>query len=139
MMITLCRKSSFSASHRLHSKELSDEENKMIYGKCNRENGHGHNYKVTVVLRGQIDENTGMLMNLTDLDKIIDNAVTNVLDHRNIDKDVPYFFDKVSTTENLCIFIWNQLEMHMGSKSHLLHKVIVKETDKNKASYKKID
>lgn len=61
-----------------------------------------------------------MLMNLTELDKIINIAVIDVLDHQSIDKDVPYFFDKVSTTENICIFIWNQLEIHMVIKPYVI-------------------
>ncbi|KAG1935651.1 6-pyruvoyl tetrahydrobiopterin synthase [Pimephales promelas] len=68
----ITRVQSFSASHRLHSKSLSDEENKRIFGKCNNPNGHGHNYKVEVTVRGKIDRNTGMVMNLTDLKECIE-------------------------------------------------------------------
>ncbi|KAJ0060673.1 hypothetical protein NL108_016871, partial [Boleophthalmus pectinirostris] len=70
---------------------LSDEENKKVYGKCNNPNGHGHNYKVEVTVRGKIDAKTGMVMNLTDLKRCIEDVIMTPLDHKNLDKDVPYF------------------------------------------------
>uniref|UniRef100_A0A1A8CGF2 6-pyruvoyl tetrahydrobiopterin synthase n=3 Tax=Nothobranchius TaxID=28779 RepID=A0A1A8CGF2_NOTKA len=91
----LTREQSFSACHRLHSVHLSDEENKQVYGKCNNPNGHGHNYKVEVTVRGKIDPITGMVMNLTELKRCIEEVIMIPLDHKNLDKDVPYFADVI--------------------------------------------
>ncbi|XP_045872283.1 6-pyruvoyl tetrahydrobiopterin synthase isoform X1 [Meles meles] len=85
----------FSATHRLHSKSLSNEENLKLFGKCNNPNGHGHNYKVVVTVHGEIDPVTGMVMNLTDLKEYMEEAIMKPLDHKNLDLDVPYFADVV--------------------------------------------
>eukprot|EP00039_Didymoeca_costata_P014050 m.222389 g.222389 ORF g.222389 m.222389 type:complete len:148 (+) comp15934_c1_seq1:1350-1793(+) len=85
------RLESFSSAHRLHSPQLSDKENFELYGKCNSVNGHGHNYKIEVTCRGEIDPATGMVINLVDLKKAIHDTVMAKLDHKNIDKDEIYF------------------------------------------------
>ncbi|XP_044312338.1 6-pyruvoyl tetrahydrobiopterin synthase-like isoform X2 [Varanus komodoensis] len=128
------RSLSFSASHRLHSKLLSDEENQKLFGKCNNPNGHGHNYKVEVTVRGEIDPTTGMVINLADLKDHLEEAIMQPLDHKNLDKDVPYFADVVSTTENVAVFIWGNLLKHLPEGS--LYKVKIYETDKNSVVYK---
>ncbi|XP_015273506.1 PREDICTED: 6-pyruvoyl tetrahydrobiopterin synthase-like [Gekko japonicus] len=124
----------FSASHRLHSKSLSDEENQKLFGKCNNPNGHGHNYKVEVTVQGKIDPTTGMVINLTDLKDYMQEAIMEPLDHKNLDKDVPYFADVVSTTENVAVFIWENLQKRLPKGT--LYKVKVYETDKNIVVYK---
>ncbi|CAN7940998.1 unnamed protein product, partial [Ixodes hexagonus] len=123
----------FSACHRLHSPSLSDKENAQIYGKCNNPNGHGHNYKLEVTVRGPVDRDTGMVINLATLKNSIQCEVMDVLDHKNIDKDVPHFRDKVSTTENLAVFIWQQLRDVLPE--HLQLRITLHETDKNVVSY----
>lgn len=130
----ITRVQSFSACHRLHSKELSDEENKKIFGKCNNPNGHGHNYKVEVTVRGKIDRRTGMVMNLTDLKQYIEEAIMIPLDHKNLDKDVPYFADVVSTTENVAVYIWDSLAKLLPP--NLLYEIKMHETDKNIVVYR---
>ena len=80
----LTRRDHFSACHRLNSAALSAEENVAIFGKCNNPNGHGHNYVIEVTVCGKVDKDTGMVMNLTDLKLVIKEAVTDVLDHKNI-------------------------------------------------------
>ncbi|KAI2658812.1 6-pyruvoyl tetrahydrobiopterin synthase [Labeo rohita] len=117
----ITRVQSFSACHRLHSKALSDEENKRIFGKCNNPNGHGHNY-------------TGMVMNLTDLKEYIEEAIMKPLDHKNLDLDVPYFADVVSTTENLAVFIWDSMVKLLPPDS--LYEIKIYETDKNIVVYR---
>ncbi|XP_070621683.1 6-pyruvoyl tetrahydrobiopterin synthase-like isoform X2 [Erythrolamprus reginae] len=89
------RCAAFSASHRLHSPLLSDEENLKLFGKCNNPNGHGHNYKVEVTVQGEIDPLTGMVINLTDLKDYMEETIMGPLDHKNLDKDVPYFAEVV--------------------------------------------
>ncbi|KAK2820976.1 hypothetical protein Q5P01_023935 [Channa striata] len=130
----ISRIESFSACHRLHSVHLSDEENKTLYGKCNNPNGHGHNYKVEVTVRGKIDAVTGMVINLTDLKKCIEDVIVVPLDHKNLDKDVPYFANVVSTTENVAIYIWDN--MVKALPPNLLYEIKIYETDKNVVVYR---
>ena len=131
----ISRTEHFCASHRLHSNKLSDEENREIFGKCNNPNGHGHNYILEVVIFGPVDPITGMVMNICDLKSDIEKAVITQLDHKNIDLDVPYFKDVVSTTENVAIFIWKQLKMVM-KKPEFLYEVKLHETAKNVVIYR---
>ncbi|KAM5138442.1 6-pyruvoyl tetrahydrobiopterin synthase [Mantella aurantiaca] len=133
-VIEISRTVSFSASHRLHCKSLGDEENKKIFGKCNNPNGHGHNYKVIVTVRGEIDPVTGMVMNLTDLKKDMEDVIMVPLDHKNLDLDVPYFKNTVSSVENLTVFIWDGLLKTLPPG--LLHEVRVHETECNIATYR---
>ncbi|KAJ1066507.1 hypothetical protein K5549_007629 [Capra hircus] len=105
---------SFSATHRLHSKSLSNEENLKLFGKCNNPNG--------------------MVMNLTDLKEYMEEAITKPLDHKNLDLDVPYFADIVSTTENVAVYIWENLQKFLPVG--VLYKVKVYETDNNIVVYK---
>nr|KAF6438782.1 6-pyruvoyltetrahydropterin synthase [Molossus molossus] len=160
---------SFSATHRLHCKSLSNEENLQLFGKCNNPNGHGHNYKVVVTVHGEIDPVTGMVMNLTDLKEYMEvmaclvfimcsspnivfdgslftfptkdlqrfhdgEAIMKPLDHKNLDLDVPYFADTVSTTENVAVYIWENLQKFLPVG--MLYKVKVYETDNNIVVYK---
>jgi len=140
----LTRRQAFSACHRLHSRWLSDEENREVFGKCNNPNGHGHNYTLEVTVRGPMDSRTGMVMNLTDLKKAIEVTVMDTLDHKNLDKDVPYFSSKSSgppsTTENVAVFIWNSLRDHLAVSRRAdaaeLYEVKIWETDKNIVVYR---
>ncbi|XP_070559686.1 6-pyruvoyl tetrahydrobiopterin synthase-like isoform X2 [Ptychodera flava] len=132
--VYISRTESFSAAHRLHSRHLSDEENKELYGPCNNANGHGHNYKVEVIVKGKVDPVTGMVMNITDLKGFMKSCIMEQLDHKNIDLDVPYFKDKVSTAENIAVFIWDQMQELLPEGS--LYEVKVHETDKNVAFYR---
>lgn len=131
----ITRIQSFSACHRLHSKLLSDEENKDIFGKCNNFEGHGHNYKMEVTVRGPISEVDGMVMNLTDLKIIIEQLMATV-DHKNLDKDVPYFEQVVSTTENVAVYIWDFVKDRIPNGGAELFEVKVWETDKNIVVYR---
>ncbi|XP_062364679.1 6-pyruvoyl tetrahydrobiopterin synthase isoform X1 [Cinclus cinclus] len=117
-----------------HSKSLSDEENLKLFGKCNNPNGHGHNYRVVVTVRGEIDPVSGMVMNLTDLKEYMQEAIMEPLDHKNLDKDVPYFSEVVSTTENVAVFIWDNLQKLLPQG--ILYKVEVHETEQNVVVYK---
>eukprot|EP01097_Dermamoeba_algensis_P001883 TRINITY_DN1731_c0_g1_i1.p1 TRINITY_DN1731_c0_g1~~TRINITY_DN1731_c0_g1_i1.p1 ORF type:complete len:167 (+),score=9.74 TRINITY_DN1731_c0_g1_i1:67-501(+) len=133
--VTLTRRETLSACHRLHNPNISDEENRQIFGKCNNVNGHGHNYAIEVSVRGHIDPRTGMVMNLTDLKQAINRAILEPLDHKNIDKDVPYFRTHISTTENLAVFAWEELLKTLPDPG-LLYEVKIWETDKNIISYR---
>ncbi|XP_031847144.1 6-pyruvoyl tetrahydrobiopterin synthase purple isoform X2 [Nomia melanderi] len=131
----LTRKETISSCHRLHSDNLSEEENKNVYGKCNNYWGHGHNYTVEVTVRGPVDSVTGMVMNLSDLKSYMKTILMEQLDHKNLDKDVLYFKDVVSTTENVAIYIFNELKNLMPNPK-LLYEVKIYETDKNIVVYR---
>ncbi|XP_033634429.1 6-pyruvoyl tetrahydrobiopterin synthase-like [Asterias rubens] len=134
-VVYVSKTESFSACHRLHCPSLSDEENLAIFGKCNNPNGHGHNYKAEVILKGKVDPITGMVINLTDLKQYMKTAIMDPLDHKNIDKDVPYFKGVVSTSENIAIFIWDQMKIQLPDPE-LLYEVKLHETDKNIVHYR---
>lgn len=134
-IVYFTREQSFSASHRLHSALLSDEANRKVYGKCNNANGHGHNYKLLVTVRGPCDPVTGMVLNLSDLKRYIETAVMERLDHKNLDRDVPYFASTPSTTENVAVYIWDALRSQFA-QPELLYEVKLYETDKNAVVYR---
>ncbi len=136
-LVYLTRRETFSACHRLHSVHLSDAENVQVFGKCNNSNGHGHNYTVEITVKGPLDSQTGMVMNISDLKTIIQDAIMKPLDHKNLDLDVDYFKvgQIVSTTENVAIFIFNSIKPKMPPNV-ALHQVKIWETDKNIVVYK---
>ena len=117
-----------SASHRLHSEQLSAEENRQAYGKCNNPHGHGHNYIIEVVVAGPVEADTGMVVNMASLDAIVQETVLSRFDHANLNMDA-LFVNRVPTTENLCREIFMLLECRMPAGR--LHKVRVEETENN--------
>ncbi|KAJ1965974.1 hypothetical protein GGI12_000405 [Dipsacomyces acuminosporus] len=123
----------FSAAHRLNSPQLSQEQNFQVFGKCNHVNGHGHNYVLETIVRGPVDQATGMVVNIEDLKRWIKAAVLDYVDHKNLDLDIAYFRTRPSTTENLAVFIWIRLSQVMPEG--LLHKVVISETPKNKVKF----
>lgn len=132
--IYLSRRATFCASHRLHSHKLSDEENKKLFGKCNSKNGHGHNYVIEVMVFGDLDEDTGILMNLTDLKEAIDQCVIQRLDHKNLNLDVEEFKDLNPTAENIAIMCWKWLREKIPAS--LLYEVCLHETENNVVRYR---
>jgi len=108
-LIRLTRRYRFSASHRLHSPRLSDEENRAIYGKCNNQHGHGHNYVLEVSVRGPVEPETGRAADIAALDSLVHREIISAFDHRNLNADVPDFADAVPTTENLVAAIERRL------------------------------
>jgi 6-pyruvoyltetrahydropterin/6-carboxytetrahydropterin synthase len=122
------RRYALSASHRLHSDLLSEEENRTTYGKCNNPFGHGHNYIVEVVVGGKVDPETGMVLNMATLDEVVQHNVLERFDHTNLNFD-PMFVDRVPTTENLCREIFRLLEKSLPKVD--LARVRVEETENN--------
>lgn len=120
-MVCLTRKAEFCAAHRYRLEDLSDEENFRLFGKCSYPHGHGHNYTLEVTVKGDVDPKTGMVINLTDLDRMIKENVVEVLDHKFINVDIPEFEKKIPTTENLALFIWDSLAKAIKGCS--LHRV----------------
>lgn len=130
--IALGRRYRFAASHRLHSGKLSEQENRRVYGKCNNPYGHGHNYVVEVLVSGPVDVWTGMIVNLADLDGFVEREVIEVFDHKSLNEDVEVFREKVPTTENVCIEIFERLKQFPLAK---LERVRVEETANNAFEY----
>ena len=132
MKIHLTRRYRFAASHRLHSARLGEEENKRVYGKCNNPYGHGHNYVVEVVVSGPVDPATGMIANLSDLDAFVEREVIEPFDHTYLNEQISEFSERVPTTENICIEIFNRLREFPRAK---LERVRVEETSLNSFEY----
>jgi 6-pyruvoyltetrahydropterin/6-carboxytetrahydropterin synthase len=123
----------FSAAHQLALPHLSAEENHEIYGKCARPNGHGHNYHLEVTVKGQIDPRTGMIADLGDLQKAINDYVVEPFDHTFLNKDIPYFAQVVPTAENIAVHIADLLQKPIHSVGAELHKVKLVESPNNSA------
>jgi len=132
MKAHLTRRYMFSASHRLHSPEMSEDENQRVYGKCNNPFGHGHNYALEVTVAGPIDSATGMVCNLVDLDTLVEREVLQRFDHENLNC-IEAFRAVVPTTENLCIEIYRLLKRSFHNFN--LEKVRLEETMMNSFEY----
>jgi 6-pyruvoyltetrahydropterin/6-carboxytetrahydropterin synthase len=130
--VELGRRYRFSASHRLHTVHLSEEENSRVFGKCSNPHGHGHNYVVEVSISGDVDPATGMIANLADLDAFVQHQVLDEFDHKSLNEDVPAFRDQVPTTENVCIEIFQRLKSFPKAK---LERIRIEETGKNSFEY----
>jgi len=132
MKAHLTRRYMFSASHRLHSDAMSEEENRATYGKCNNPYGHGHNYALEVTVSGPVDANTGMVCNLVDMDGFVSREVLERFDLQNLNT-APEFADLVPTTENLCAVIHDILQR--GFRLAHLEKIRLEETMMNSFEY----
>jgi 6-pyruvoyltetrahydropterin/6-carboxytetrahydropterin synthase len=137
MKAYLTRRYMFSASHRLHSEEMSAEKNREVYGKCNNPYGHGHNYSVEITVSGPIDGQTGMVCNLVDLDELVREQMVERYDHQNLNC-LAEFAGQVPTTENLCISIFDLLKhkiVKLGLGKAHLERVRIEETMLNSFEY----
>jgi 6-pyruvoyltetrahydropterin/6-carboxytetrahydropterin synthase len=131
---TVTRLYRFSASHRLHLSQLSEEENTRLYGKCNNPFGHGHDYVLEVTTEGPVDSKTGRILPLSELDKLVQDCVLSRFEHRNVNLDVPEFRELVPTTENIATVISELLNENWDSYifgAGRLRRVHVQETDRN--------
>jgi len=131
-MVTLTKKFGFSAAHRLHSAQLSEEENRTVFGKCNNPHGHGHNYELEVTVQGNIDPQTGMIMDLGKLMQIVQDQVLERFDHKHLNEDTPEFNSLNPTGENIVQVIWTLLQPELGSS---LMRLGLWETPKNLFEY----
>src|SRR5438552_3936036 len=131
-MVYLTRKAEFAASHYYHNPEFTAEENRRIFGKCNNPYGHGHNYALAITVSGPVDESTGMVCNLTDLDSFVEHEILDRFHLQNLNT-VPEFGQAVPTTENLSAFIYDILQL--GFTHAHLEKVRIEETMMNSFEY----
>ena len=121
------RREAFNAAHQLRNPTLSEEENRRLFGKC--VNLHGHNYVLEVTVTGEIDPDTGYVMDLKRLSEMISKCIIQDVDHRNLNTDVPWLEGRIPTAENLASAFWHRLRPELGGD--LLYSVRVWETDKN--------
>lgn len=132
MRVSLGRRYTFAASHRLHNAKWSAEQNRQLYGKCNSPYGHGHNYVLEVALTGPVAPETGMIANLGDLDPFVQREVIDVFDHKYLNEQIAEFRNAVPTTENLAREIFRRLKGFPGAK---LERVRIEETSNNSFEY----
>lgn len=133
-MVYLTRRVSFSASHRLWSNLLTEAENYAIYEKCANPNGHGHNYVLEVTVQGIPDEQTGMVLNLTELKHAMNEQVVEWVDHKHLNYDVSWLEGSIPTAEVLVIKFWERLANVLPAG--MLYEVKLHETENNAASYR---
>ncbi len=131
--VTVTRRLHFNAAHRVHNPELSDDENRRIYGKCNNPNWHGHNYVLDVSVSGEVDERTGYVMDLSELARLVEREVLDKVDHRNMNVDVPFMQGINPTSENIIVAIWRILEPAVRP-AHLT-RLRLRETENNFVEY----
>lgn len=134
-MIYITRKENFNAAHKLARPEWTQEQNTAVFGKCANPNWHGHNYQLFVTVKGEINPETGFLVDLKWLKKVINEYVIDELDHKNLNIDVPFMQGQLASTENLAIAIWDVLKSHMDESDADLHCVKVFETENNYVEY----
>jgi 6-pyruvoyltetrahydropterin/6-carboxytetrahydropterin synthase len=134
-MIQITRRERFNAAHRLFRPDYSDEMNLEIFGKCSNPNWHGHNYELFVTVKGEINPETGFLINLKDLSSIINKKVIDKLDHKNINLEVDFMKGKLASTENLAKAIWEELQLPVNALGAELHSIKLYETENNFVEY----
>jgi 6-pyruvoyltetrahydropterin/6-carboxytetrahydropterin synthase len=131
---TVTRRVHFNAAHRLHNPAQSDEWNRKTFGACNNPNYHGHNYELEVTVGGDIDPATGYVLDITVLKSIVDERVAQILDHKNLNLDVPWFRDHIPSAENIAVFCWDQIAPRLPA-GHLV-RVRLWETPRNYVDYR---
>ncbi len=134
MMITVSRKAHFNAAHRLFRSDWSDDKNEAVFGKCNNPNFHGHNYELIVSVTGNIDPETGFVIDMKVLKDLIKSNIENAFDHKNLNKEVAEFKELNPTAENIAVVIWNKLRPHIDDSKKL--EVTLYETPRNFVSYR---
>lgn len=133
MSLTLYRKAHFNAAHRLFKEGWSDEKNLEVFGKCSNPKYHGHNYELEVGVTGEIDPETGFLMDLKILKQIIKEEVEDPFDHKNLNLEIEVFKNVNPTVENIAIVIWNRLRKRLDAKYSIIVKLY--ETPRNFVIY----
>ncbi|MCL4162946.1 UNVERIFIED_CONTAM: hypothetical protein GTU68_029290, partial [Idotea baltica] len=119
----------FNAAHRLYRKDWDDAKNDKVFGKCNNPNFHGHNYDLIVSVFGEIDQETGFVMDMKVLKDLIKSEVEDSLDHKNLNLEVPEFKELNPTAENIAVVIWNKLRPHISGSKEL--EIVLYETPRN--------
>ena len=133
MRVTVSRKAHFNAAHRLFNKDWTDAKNKEVFGLCSNTNYHGHNYELIVSVTGEVDQETGMVIDLKTLKEIIYQKIELQFDHKNLNLDVPHFMNLIPTAENIVVVIYNILKDELSDRLKL--EVTLYETPRNFVKY----
>ena len=133
MKVTVHRKAHFNAAHRLYRKDWDFDKNDAVFGKCNNPSYHGHNYELIASVTGDIDPETGYVIDVKILKDIIKTEVEDALDHKNLNIDVPEFKDLNPTAENIAVVIYNKIKAKLDPKFHL--EITLYETSRNFVTY----
>jgi len=133
MKVTVSRKAHFNAAHRLYRKDWSDEKNTLVFGKCNNPNFHGHNYELIVSVTGEIDQETGYVIDIKILKDLIKAEVEDAFDHKNLNIEVPEFSTLNPTAENIAVVIYNKIKPNLASNLDL--EITLYETPRNFVNY----
>ncbi|ACU06341.1 6-pyruvoyl trahydropterin synthase family protein [Pedobacter heparinus] len=134
-MIYITRKASFNAAHKLSRPDWTEAQNTEVYGKCANPNWHGHNYQLYVTVKGEINPETGFLVDLKWLKDITNTYVVDKIDHKNLNLDVNFMKGKLASTENLAIAIWEELVNLIAESGAQLHSIKIYETENNFVEY----
>lgn len=134
MRVKVSRQAHFNAAHRLYRKDWSDKQNQEVFGLCNNPNFHGHNYELIVSVTGEIDPNTGYVMDMKVLKDLIKAEVEDAFDHRNLNVEVPEFKDLIPTAENIAVVIYQKLRPHIPAENEI--EVVLYETPRNFVTFK---
>jgi 6-pyruvoyltetrahydropterin/6-carboxytetrahydropterin synthase len=133
-VLTITRRATFSAAHRLYRADWDDQHNLDIFGRCANPGGHGHNYVLEVTVGGELDPETGMIADLKWVKEVIDRYVIDLVDHRNLNEDVEFLHGVVPTAENLAQIFWERLVGPISEQARLV-RVRVQETENNAATF----
>lgn len=133
MRMTVCRKGHFNAAHRLHNPALTDQENEVLFGKCNYPHYHGHNYDLIVKVTGEVNPKTGYVMDMKVLSDLIEKLVVEDFDHKNLNLDVEEFKTLIPSAEHIAYIIWHRLKPHLPESFELL--IVLYETPRNFVEY----
>lgn len=133
--VYITRREQFNAAHKLWREEWSDEKNEEIFGRCSNKNWHGHNFELYITVKGIPDEKTGFVIDFKILSKLIKNEVIDVLDHKNLNLDIPFLEGIMTTTENVIIKIWERLYPKIKEIGGELVKIKLAETGNNFVEY----
>ena len=129
MKVKVSRKAHFNAAHRLYRKDWDHAKNEAVFGKCNNPNFHGHNYELIVSVYGEIDPETGFVMDMKVLKNLIKKEIEDALDHKNLNLEIPEFQETNPTAENIAVFIWKKLRPHISEEKKI--EVVLYETPRN--------
>jgi 6-pyruvoyltetrahydropterin/6-carboxytetrahydropterin synthase len=134
-MMYLTRRERFNAAHRLFREDWDDKKNYEVFGKCSNPNWHGHNYVLYVTVKGEINRETGFVINIKTLSEIIKRRIIDKIDHKNLNLEVDFLKGKIVSTENMALAFWNELETPVRKMGAQLHSIKIVETENNFVEY----
>jgi 6-pyruvoyltetrahydropterin/6-carboxytetrahydropterin synthase len=134
-MVYVTRRECFNAAHKLYRKDWSEKKNEEVFGPCANPNWHGHNYELFVTVKGKPAKGTGFVINLKELSSIIRKEITNKVDHKNLNLDVPFMKGVLPSAENVAIAFWDILETKVSKLGCKLYSIKLKETENNYVEY----